>query len=67
MDEEGAAETVGNHLKKLDRKMDETDHYWETLVNAQADPKFQPKIVQSLERVPSEKKEKRMPRIPRKR
>lgn len=36
--------------------MAEADNYWDELQKAQADPDFQPKTVQTLERVPSEKR-----------
>ncbi|KAH9498307.1 S14 domain and spectrin repeat-containing protein 1 [Bulinus truncatus] len=53
LDEEGAADVVNSHLRKLDRKMSETNHYWDEVVKAHSDPYFQPKII---ERQPSERR-----------
>ena len=44
---------VSSRLRKLDRKMADSDHFWDELQRAQHDPHFQPK---KLERAPSERR-----------
>nr|KAI8744805.1 SEC14 domain and spectrin repeat-containing protein 1-B-like [Biomphalaria glabrata] len=64
IDEEGAADMVGSHLRKLDKRMSEADHFWDEVLKAHNDPNFQTK---HLERQPSERKKEKPGQKPRQR
>lgn len=59
IDEEGASEHVSSRLRKIDRKMNEADQFWDELQRAERDPHYQAKPPQILERVPSERRRER--------